>query len=105
MLAELAAASAAYSTIKTAISQGRELFDVGKQISDFVYAEEDLRAKAEAKKKSPINRVLGKESSDFEEFMALEKIKQQKDQLQSMMRLYGRPVRTLKGSEKKNDRR
>jgi hypothetical protein len=49
--------------------------------------------------------VLGKESSDFEEFMALEKIKQQKDQLQSMMRLYGRPVRTLKGSEKKNDRR
>ena len=42
MLAELAAASAAYSTIKTAISQGRELFDVGKQISDFVYAEEDL---------------------------------------------------------------
>ena len=63
----------------------------GKQISDFVYAEEDLRAKAEAKKKSPINRVLGKEASDFEEFMALEKIKQQKDQLQSMMRLYGRP--------------
>ena len=91
MLAELAAASAAYSTIKTAISQGGELFDVGKQISDFVYAEEDLRAKAEAKKKSPINRVLGKEASDFEEFMALEKIKQQKDQLQSMMRLYGRP--------------
>ena len=91
MLAELAAASAAYSTIKTAISQGRELFDVGKQISDFVYAEEDLRARAEAKKKSPINRVLGKEASDFEEFMALEKIKQQKDQLQSMMRLYGRP--------------
>ena len=49
--------------------------------------------------------MLGKEASDFEEFMALEKIKQQKDQLQSMMRLYGRPVRTLKGNEKNSDRR
>lgn len=91
MLAELAAASAAYNTIKTAISQGRELFDVGKQISDYVTAEEDLKAKAEAKKNNPLNKVLGKDASDFEEFMALEKIKQQKEQLQSMMRLYGRP--------------
>lgn len=91
MLAELAAASAAYSTIKKAVSQGKELFDVGKQISEYVYAEEDLKAKAEARKKNPINRVLGKDASDFEEFMALEKIKQQKEQLRSIMRLYGRP--------------
>jgi len=91
MLAELAAASAAYSTIKKAVSQGKELFDVGKQISEYVYAEEDLKAKAEARKKNPINKVLGKDASDFEEFMALEKIKQQKEQLRSLMRLYGRP--------------
>lgn len=91
MLAELAAASAAYSTIKKAVSQGKELFDVGKQISEYVYAEEDLKAKAEARKKNPINKVLGKDASYFEEFMALEKIKQQKEQLRSLMRLYGRP--------------
>ena len=46
MLAEIAAASAAYTTIKTAIQQGRELVDVGKSIGTFVSAEEDLKEKA-----------------------------------------------------------
>jgi len=67
------------------------LADVGKSIASFVSAEEDLKAKAEAKKKNPLNKMLGKDASDFEEFLALEKINQQKAQLQSHMRLYGRP--------------
>lgn len=91
MLAELAAASAAYSTIKTAISQGRELVEVGKQIADFATAEDDLRAKADAKKKSIFNQLLGKDASELEEFLALDKIKQQKTELRSLMQLYGRP--------------
>ena len=91
MLAELAAANAAFGIIKQAISNSRELADVGKSIAAFVGAEEDLKAKAEARKKSPWNKVLGKDANLFDEFLALEKIQQQKAQLQSHMRLYGRP--------------
>jgi len=91
MLAELAVANAAFGIIKQAISNSRELADVGKSIAAFVGAEEDLKAKAEARKKSPWNKVLGKDANLFDEFLALEKIQQQKAQLQSHMRLYGRP--------------
>ena len=91
MLAEIAAASAAYTTIKTAISQGRELVDVGKSIGAFVSAEEDLKAKVEKKKNSVFTKVLGKEGDDFEEFLALDKLKEQKRSLESHMRLFGRP--------------
>ena len=91
MLAELAMASAAYSTIKTAIGQGRELVDYGKQITDFVTAEEDLKLRVEKEKKNPLNRIMGKDASDLESFLALDKIKQQKAELQSHMRLFGRP--------------
>ena len=91
MLAELAAANAAFGVIKSAISNSKELADCAKSIAAFVGAEEDLKAKAEKRKKSPFNKVLGKDSDDFEEFLALEKIAQQKAALQSHMRLFGRP--------------
>ena len=91
MLAELAACSAAYSTIKKAVQQGRELVDVGKSIGAFVSAEEDLKAKVEKKKNSVFTKVLGKEGDDFEEFLALDKLKEQKRELESHMRLYARP--------------
>ena len=91
MLAELAAANAAFGVIKKAISNSRELADVGKSIAAFVGAEDELREKADKKQKSPWNKLVGKEATEFEEFMALEKIRQQKDQLRSLMRLYGRP--------------
>ena len=91
MLAELAACTAAYSTIKTAIMQGRELLDCGKSIGAFVSAEEDLKAKVEKKKNSVFTKVLGKAGDDFEEFLALDKLKEQKRELESHMRLYARP--------------
>lgn len=91
MLAELAAANAAFGVIKTAIANSRELADCAKSISAFVTAEEDLKAKAEKRKKNPFNKALGKDANDFEEFLALEKIAQQKAQLKSHMQLYGRP--------------
>lgn len=90
MLAELAAANAAFGVIKTAISNSRELADCAKSIAAFVGAEEDLKARAEKKKNNPLHRIMGKDANDLEEFLALEKIKQQKAQLQSHMRLYGR---------------
>lgn len=91
MLAELAAANAAFGVIKTAISNSKELADCAKSIAAFVGAEEDLKAKAEKRKKNPLNKALGKDANDFEEFLALEKINQQKAALQSHMRLFGRP--------------
>ena len=91
MIAELAAANAAFGVIKSAISNSRELADCAKSIAAFVGAEEDLKRRADKRKKNPLNKVLGKDANDFEEFLALEKIAQQKAQLKSHMQLYGRP--------------
>jgi len=90
MLAELAAANAAYHVIKQAVTNGNELANYAKHISKWVGAEEDLQKKVDKQKNSVFNKILGKEGDDFEEFMALDKIKQQKSELVSYMRLYGR---------------
>ena len=42
MLAELAAANAAFSVIKQFVSNGKELSGCAKQISDFVFAKEQI---------------------------------------------------------------
>ena len=46
MLAELAAANAAFAVIKQCVSNGKELANVGKSISDFVFAKEQIQKKA-----------------------------------------------------------
>ena len=46
MLAELAAANAAFSVIKSFVSNGKELTGCAKQISDFVFSKEQLEKKA-----------------------------------------------------------
>ena len=51
MLAELAAANAAFGVIKSFISNGKDLASCGKQISDFVFAKEQLKRAHERKKK------------------------------------------------------
>ena len=79
MLAELAAANAAFAVIKQAVSNGKEI--AGSAIAEFVGAKEKLQAKA-AKKGG---------GSDLEEFMALEKIKEQEEQLKQIMIYAGRP--------------
>ena len=91
MLAEIAMANAAFGVIKSAIQNGRELAQCGKSISDFLSAEESLKNKAETDKKSVFKKVMGKDTNDFESFLALDKIKEQRRQLESHMRLYGRP--------------
>ena len=91
MLAEIAMANAAFGVIKSAIQNGRELAQCGKSISDFLTAEDKIKNKADGDKKSIFNKVMGKDTNDFESFLALDKIKEQRRQLESHMRLYGRP--------------
>lgn len=83
MLAEIAAANAAFAVIKTAIQNGRELADVANKIGDYVNATEDLRKKGERKKR--------KGNTDLEEFLHLEKLKQQEEELKQWMIYAGRP--------------
>ena len=84
MLAELAAANAAFSIIKKAVQNTGDLAKAGRAISDFVIAKEELQRKANKRKKA------GVRSSDLEEFMALEKIRQQEQELKQFMIYCGR---------------
>ena len=85
MLGELAAANAAFAIIKQAVQNGRELADAGAAITKYVGAKEELSRRAKKKKRR------GVDNSDLEEFMALEKLKQQEDQLRETMIWAGRP--------------
>tara|TARA_R100000329_G_scaffold137159_1_gene118158 strand:+ start:32 stop:463 length:432 start_codon:yes stop_codon:yes gene_type:complete len=81
MLAELAAANAAFAVIKQAVSNGKEIAAAGSAIASFVGAKEKLERKAQQKGGG----------SDLEEFLALEKIKEQEKQLKELMIYTGRP--------------
>ena len=85
MLAELAAANAAFGIIKQAVQNGRELADAGSAITKYVGAKEELSRRAKKEKRR------GVDNSDLEEFMALEKLKQQEEQLRETMIWSGRP--------------
>lgn len=84
MLLELQAANAAFAIIKQTVLNGKDLVSAGSAIADFVNAKEDLRQKGDKKK----NSVFA--SDDLEEFLALEQLKQQEDELRQMMQWYGR---------------
>ena len=81
MLAELAAANAAFAVIKTAVQNGRDIASAGSAIAQFVGAKETLQKKSQKKGGG----------SDLEEFMALEKIREQEEQLKQIMIYAGRP--------------
>ena len=85
MLAELAAANAAFNVIKQFVSNGKELSGCAKHISDFVFSKEALEKKAKKKK------AKGVGGSDLEEFMALEQIKEKEEELKKIMIYLGRP--------------
>ena len=84
MLAELAAANAAFGIIKNFVSNGKELSGCVKQISDFVFSKEELEKKANKKKSKG-------GGTDLEEFMALEQIREKEEELKKMMIYLGRP--------------
>ena len=85
MLAELAAANAAFAIIKTTISNGRELASCGKALGTFISCKEDLMREGNKK------RARGVGGNDLEEFMALEQIREKEKQLKELMILSGRP--------------
>ncbi len=85
MLAELAAANAAFGVIKSFISNGKELSGCVKQISDFVFSKEAIEKNLKKKKAKGIG------GGDLEEFMALEQIREKEEELKKMMIYLGRP--------------
>ena len=75
MLVELAAFNAAYATVKATLSAGRDIADCAAGIGKMMSAEADLKEKAGKKKDSIWFALAGKDTNDFEEFMALETIR------------------------------
>ena len=90
ILESIAAASAAYEVIKTAINQGREGAGLIGAVGKFLSAEEDIKEAVQRKKNSPLTAITGGEEGDWEEFQALEQIREQRKELESYIRLYGR---------------
>lgn len=54
-------------------------------------AQETLKARGEKKQNSIWTALAGKDTNDFEEFMALEQIKTQRAELLQTLQLFGRP--------------
>jgi hypothetical protein len=80
MIAEIAAANAAFSVIKAAINNGRELSALGSKLVD--YFDNKAKIQEKATKKGG--------GSDLAEFMALEQLRLQEEQLKEHMIYAGR---------------
>jgi|TARA_R110002126_G_scaffold114111_3_gene252732 hypothetical protein len=80
MLAEIAAANAAFQVIKGALSNGRELYDVADQATKYFDSKSAIAKKA--------NKAGGK--SELECFMQLEKLREQEEWLKDFMIYAGR---------------
>lgn len=80
MIAELAAANAAFGVIKEAIANGKELYEAGDALADY------FGLKAEIQKKAHEHGY----KSDLQAFMAAEQLKEQEKALKEMMVWQGR---------------
>lgn len=81
MLAELAAANAAFAVIKGALANGKELHQLGSRVFDYFDNKAIIQEKATKKGGG----------SDLQEFMALEQLRQQEEELRERMVYAGRP--------------
>jgi hypothetical protein len=81
VLAEIAAANAAFSVIKAALANGKELHQLGGRVFDYF----DNKAKIQE------NATKKGGGSDLAEFMALEQLRQQEEDLRERMVYAGRP--------------
>ena len=88
ILESIAAANAAYSVIRTALGNGKETAGVISSIGKFLAAEDDIKQAVQRKKNSPLTAITGGDEGDWEEFQALENIKQKRAELESYCRLY-----------------
>ena len=81
MLLELAAANAAFAVIKEAVSNGKELWDAGSAVTDYFTNKNKIAQQVQKK---------GAARTDLEEFMALEQLKRQEEELKELMIYSGR---------------
>lgn len=91
VIALASACNHAYGVIKQAIQNGKEIASVSDKIGVVLDSEEKLKHMVDKDKNSIYNKFLGKSASDFEAFQKLEELKENRDNLRSMCRLYGRP--------------
>lgn len=82
MLLELAAANAAFAILKETIGNGQDLMSAGNALYQWFDNKDALQKKANAKG--------GETRGDLEEFMALESLKKQEEELRVMMQWHGR---------------
>jgi hypothetical protein len=82
MLAELALANAAFSVIKEAVQNSGDIMNAGQALFQYFDNKDAIQKKA--------NEKGGSNRGDLEEFMALEKLKQQEEELKQMMIYSGR---------------
>lgn len=85
MLAELAAANAAFAVIKATLNNGGEIMSAGSKVFDYFTNKMEIQERLNEKAKN------GKPSSDWEEFQALETLKEQEAHLKAQMIYAGRP--------------
>ena len=91
VLETIMAANAAYGVIKKCLENGREVKDMVGHVGKFLSAEDDLKDAVKRKKNNPITAITGGAEGDWEEFQALEKIQEQRRELESWCRLYAAP--------------
>jgi hypothetical protein len=82
MLAELALANAAFSVIKEAVANSGDIMAAGESL--FKYFDNKAVIQKKASEKG------GSDRGDLEEFMALEQLKKQEEELREMMIYQGR---------------
>jgi hypothetical protein len=82
MLAELAIANAAFAVIKEAVANSGDIMAAGDSLFKYFDTKAEIQKKASAKG--------GSDRGDLEEFMALEKLKKQEEELREMMIYQGR---------------
>ena len=79
MLAELAIANTAFEVIRTAVSNGKEVWELGDHLSKFSDAGREIEHKAKLAKKG------SEQESDLEIFMAQEAMRNKREQLKELM--------------------
>ena len=82
MLAELAVANAAFAVIKEAVANSGDIMAAGESLFKYFDTKAEIQKKASAKG--------GSDRGDLEEFMALEKLKKQEEELREVMIYQGR---------------
>ena len=83
MLAELAAANAAFAVIKEAVANAGDIAAAGQKLYEYFDSKAAIQRKYADKAKNG-------RSNDMEEFFALEKLKKQEEELKNMMIYQGR---------------